>query len=127
MSTTRQPLYAPDGKVVAVIVGGALTKTVSGSIHFLRSPRAIALDLGAVQAAEAQGVSQIFISDRETSTVYRSTVTELYRHGWRFNRGWGEQIAMRLDRWQRDSDQVKTTETQPPERPPAAALQLPLL
>ena len=123
----RQPLYASDGKVVAVIVGGALTKTVSGSVHFLRNPCAIALDLGAVQAADAQGVSQIFVTDRETGTLYRSTITELYRHGWKFNRGWGWQIAMRLERWQRDGDQVKTVEPPAGERPPVAALQLALL
>ena len=43
----RLPIYGPDGvRVVAVLVGGALTKQVDGSRHFLRSPPAIALDSG---------------------------------------------------------------------------------
>jgi len=121
----RQPVFDASGKVVAVIVAGSLTKTVSGSLHFLRSPRAIALDAGAAQAAEAQGVTQIAVTDRETGEVYRATIGELRQHGWQFNRGWGTQIAMRLERWQRAGDQVQI---EPPaaERPQVAARQLAL-
>ena len=109
----REPLFTQDGKVCAVIVGGALTKAIRGSVHMLRRPRAIALDVGAVEAAEARGISPVAVTDHETRTVYRTTITELYRHGWRFNRGWGTQIAMRLERWQRDGDEPERQPEQP--------------
>jgi len=109
----RRPLYSPEGKVCAVIVGGVLKKAVEGSKHFLRQPPAIALDLGAVQAAEADGVSLVVVIDRETSAVYQTTITELHERGFCLNRGFGEQIAMRLDRWQRKDADAPIDQRQP--------------
>jgi hypothetical protein len=117
----RRPLYSPDGKVCAVLEGGVLKKAVEGSKHFLRQPRAIALDLGAVQAAEAEGVSLVVVTDRETSTVYRTTISELHQRGWEFNRGCGEQIALRVERWERDETRRQGKKQSPDlvSRPPA--------
>jgi hypothetical protein len=117
----RIPIYGPDGqRVVAVIVDGVLTKTVDASRHFLKHPPAIALDAHAIAEAEALGVSQIAVTDRESGRVYRSTIAELRAHGWEFDRGYGAQIAMRLTRWATEGDEPPA----PAPRPVAEPLQL---
>ena len=98
------PLLAADGKVCGVIVSGVLTKAVDGSRHFLKNPPAIAFYAGAVAEAERLGVTQIAVTDRETGKIYRATLDELYRFGWRFDRGYGVQMAMRLTRWHTEGE-----------------------
>lgn len=122
---TRQPLYTPDGKVAGVIVGGVLTKTISKA-HYLTNPPAIALDAGAVAQADAAHVTQIVITDRDSGKVYGASLSELYTHGWRFNRGWGEQYAMRLSRWHVDGGPAAAPVVAPAQQPATAPGQLSL-
>jgi len=105
-----------------VIVNGTLTKTVSGSLHFLRNPRAIALDAAAVETARGQGVTQIMVTDRDNGAIYRASLTDLLSFGWLLNRGYGWQLAMRLDRWQRDGQAVQPEPRPMPDQPQQLAL-----
>jgi hypothetical protein len=129
----RLPLYTADGKVGAVVVDGILTKSIRASVHVLRNPPALALDCGVVAQAEGLGVTEIVITDSESNTVYRASLGELYRHGWRFDRGYGAQYAMRLTCWHKGGDQVAPVAAAEPEVAPqvaesaAAPLQLALL
>jgi hypothetical protein len=118
----RLPITGPGGRVVAVIVDGVLTKTVDGSRHFLKNPPAIAIDAGAIAEAERLGVEQIAVTDRESGITYRATLAELYAHGWRFNRGYGAQIALRLTRWHTNGEPTPAVNTAP--RPIAEPVQL---
>jgi hypothetical protein len=124
---TRVPLLAADGKVCGVIVNGVLTKAVDGTRHFLKSPPAIALDAGAVAQAEAAGVEQIAVTDRETGKIYRATLSEFHRYGWRFNRGYGEQVAMRVARWHTGGEPTVPTVAAAPAPAQPAVVQLALL
>jgi hypothetical protein len=118
----RLPIYGPDGqRVVAVIVDGSLTKLVDGSKHFLRNPPAIAIDAGAIAEAEALGVEQIAVTDRESGRTYRAALSEFYAHSWRFDRGYGAQRAMRLTRWHTNGEPTPAVNTAP--RPVAEPVQ----
>lgn len=117
----RLPIIGPDGKVVAVIVDGVLTKTIDASKHMLRFPPAIALSTVAVAEAERLGVTQIVVSDRESGKVYRATLADLHDFGWSFDRGFGAQLALRLSRWTTDG---AATAPAPPAPPAPVVVQL---
>ncbi len=88
------------GKPVASLVGRTLTKNVRASVHMLRQPRGWAFDLDILRQARADGAVAAEVRDLETGLTYWATLSAFDRWGVRFNRGFGEQICLPLDRWQ---------------------------
>lgn len=89
-------------KVVGYVAGGVFRKSVRGSVHFLRSPRAIAFDVSTLHDAESAGARFVEITDSETGRKYRAALSTVWAKGWAFNRGFGEQWGVPLGAWNRD-------------------------
>ncbi len=64
--------------------------------HLLRRPPAIAWDMRAWEQAKAAGAIRVCVCVRETGREYRADVTTVEARGFRFDRGWGQQIALPL-------------------------------
>jgi hypothetical protein len=96
--TPKNKIFA-GSRVVGEVVSGVFKKIISGSIHFLRKPRAIALDVDSLQQAKRYGAVTIEITDRETGKVYSADVEHFARFSFELNRGYGSQRALILDRW----------------------------
>jgi hypothetical protein len=76
-------------------------KTIRGSKHMLRTPRAIALDLGSIRNAQAAGATWAEVTDLESGATYRASLDVILRDGREFDRGYGRQIYLPLDQWNR--------------------------
>jgi hypothetical protein len=95
----RGEVRATNGKVVGEVVDGVLRKSIRGSVHMLRQPTAIAWDLVCLEQAEALGATRTEVLDTETGTLYTAPLSAFWRDGIRLNRGFGDQVALPLDRW----------------------------
>jgi len=89
-----------DGRVIGEVRGDVFRKRIKGSKHILRVPPAIAVDTDALKAAENLGARQVVVEDVENGTLYYASVQTFWEHGFRFNRGFGDQIGLPLHRWQ---------------------------
>src|SRR3972149_6611814 len=78
---------------------GIYTKTVTGSIHRLRKPPAWAVDISDLAEAERLGATRIEIFDRESGTIYTSTIENFRAHALPVNRGYGRQLALEGRHW----------------------------
>ena len=96
--STKNKIYAGN-RVVGEVSSGVFKKTISGSSHILRKPRAIALDVDSLKQAKEYGASTIRITDRETGRVYSADIEYFTRYSFELNRGFGAQYALTLDRW----------------------------
>lgn len=123
---SRVPLFDASGRCVAVIVDDVLTKSIDFSKHTLTNPPAIALDAVAVAEAEAAGVTQIVVTDRESGRTYTSSLADFMAHSWTLNRGYGLQRAMRLACWHVDGDEPAPVIAPEPAQPGPVAVQLAL-
>ncbi|HZU05263.1 MAG TPA: hypothetical protein VFB73_04770 [Chloroflexota bacterium] len=83
----------PDGKTVR--------KFIRGSKHFLRQPPAIATDFAVLLEAQAAGFEVLEVVDTETGVVYTAAIERVLAEGIAISRGFGEQRALRLERWAR--------------------------
>lgn len=92
------------GRVVGHVRGDTFHKTIRGSVHLLRRPPAIALDLQSISDAESAGAAWAEIADVESSRVYRAKLDTIRKYGRVFNRGFGEQIYLCLSEWGLDVD-----------------------
>lgn len=92
------PIYAA-GKVVGKVRGDTFYKTVRGSIHFLRSPRAIAFDVSTLTQAEQAKATWVQVHDIETHIIYRAPLAHILKVGIKVNRGYGPQIALVMEAW----------------------------
>ena len=79
--------------------GDVWTKTVRASVHQLRAPRAWALDVGDLAAAERSGARLVHIHDLERLQHYWATLTTIRRRGFRLDRKAGQQIGLTLEHW----------------------------
>lgn len=102
----KKPLTL-NGKVVGMIFGQELVKVAQGSKHMLRSPKAWAFDARALAAARDLGVTTVRVEDTETGRVYRADLSAIYTHGYSFDRGFGEQIALPLTYWQLEGQAIQ--------------------
>lgn len=89
-------------RVVGEVRGDVFHKSIFGSKHMLRTPRAIALDTGSLDDAEKAGARWVHIYDRETGTTYKATVEHIRRKGFELNRRYGDQLALPLKGWIRN-------------------------
>jgi len=83
----------PDGKTVR--------KFIRGSKHFLRKPPAVATDEAILLEAKAAGFTVLEVVDTETGVVYTAAIERVLAEGIAISRGFGEQRALRLERWAR--------------------------
>lgn len=74
-------------------------KTILGSKHLLRRPRAIAFDVSTLEDAEEAGARFVDVKDNETGTIYRTHIKMIWLHGFKLNRGFGDQQALPLEYW----------------------------
>ncbi|MFN8493995.1 MAG: hypothetical protein U0350_40730 [Caldilineaceae bacterium] len=100
VNARRIPIFvAGRPKPIGHVTGHTFTKSVAASKHFLTKPHAIALDLQSLADAQRAGATLVQITDSETHNTYSAAVTLIYDHGFRFNRGFGNQIALDLLYW----------------------------
>lgn len=67
--------------------------------HFLTNPPAIAFDRSTLVDAEKAGALYAHITNSETGTVYTASIADIWRHGFPVLRGFGQQIALALPKW----------------------------
>jgi len=103
----RHSYYNSQGQVVASLKGHTLTKRVRGSRHMLRRPPALAFDAAILEQARQDGASVVEILDVETGRIYRAAIDAFELHGFKFNRGFGEQVGLALCYWRVEAAGVK--------------------
>ena len=86
-------------KVVGHVRHGVFSKSIVGSKHLLREPRAIAFDVSSLEDAQNAGAQMVRVRDTETEITYQTAISTIWKRGFQFDRGWGEQIALPLDKW----------------------------
>lgn len=96
----RHVYYATNGRPVASLRGGVLSKRVRASIHMLRKPQGWAMDSAILEAAKRDGVRQVEVFDLETDTRYTAPISAFERHGLTIDRGHGRQVVLPLAYWQ---------------------------
>ncbi|OQY87265.1 MAG: hypothetical protein B6D41_11825 [Chloroflexi bacterium UTCFX4] len=106
-SLKRVPIRA-NSKIIGEVCGETFYKNVLGSKHFLRVPRAIAFDVSSLNDAENADARFVQVTDAETSRVYRASIATIRAKGFRVARGFGEQIALALEFWNRDAEPLVT-------------------
>lgn len=102
-SKTRIPIRI-NAKIVGDVRGETFYKNVLASKHFLRVPRAIAFDVSSLTDAESAGARFVEIRDAESGRVFRQSIATIRAKGFRVARGFGEQVALALEFWNRDND-----------------------
>lgn len=104
------PITLPGSRLVVGQVRGVIFyKTVQGSKHFLRKPRAIAFDVATLDAAERAGAIAVCVTDSETGDRYAARIETLRRYGFPVVRGFGRQVALLIEQF--------AINGQPPRRP----------
>jgi hypothetical protein len=77
-----------------------LVKQVDAERHLLRFPEeSWAVDANGLRRAQELGVDRVEVHDRRTGDTWYSPLDYLMNRGRRFNRGWGEQVALPLYHW----------------------------
>jgi hypothetical protein len=87
------PIYA-QGKIIGLVVGDVFRKRIRGSIHALRKPPALALDIEALRNAESVGARWVAILDIETNKTYWARISIFWDKGKVIDRGYGVQMML---------------------------------
>jgi len=103
----RHCYYSVKGQVVASLEGRTLRKRVRGSLHQLRRPPAWCVDAAILEQARKDGATRVEITDIEGRKVYTAAVIDFDLHGFRFNRGHGDQIGLALSHWRIEPQDAK--------------------
>ncbi len=98
-SSGSTPIRA-GGHVVGKVKGDTFYKSVDGSRHFLRVPPAICFDVQSLKDTEQVGAVYAEVADRETGKVFHASIRLIWENGFKVNRGFGDQIALPLDKWE---------------------------
>ena len=105
------PLYVSGRpKPVAFVVGVKLRKGIDFNKHLVLKPRAIAFDSEVLTQAENLGVQLIEVKDTTTGDVWTIAFADFQRYRFSVNRGFGQQYATELGRWQRNGQPSELTE-----------------
>ena len=88
----------PGTQAVAGISGDCLHKVIRDQ-HVLRRPPAIAFDAAIIAEAARRGVRTVSVLNADSGRSYAVTLADFQRYGIRFNRGWGDQLALELKYW----------------------------
>lgn len=92
------PIYC-NGARVGYVEAGTFHKTIQGSRHMLRTPRAIAFDASTLRDAAHAGAHAVCVRDSESGIVYTTSLQRLHDHGAPFDRGFGKQWLMTIEHW----------------------------
>lgn len=95
------PIFV-NGSVIGQVDGDVFRKTIRGSVHMLRRPRAIAFDVSTLRDAEAAGARFVLVHDSDSGQDYRAPLSTVWAKGFRVSRGWGDQWALRVERFNED-------------------------
>jgi hypothetical protein len=102
-------------------VGDTWTKSVRASVHQLRAPKAWALDVADLDAAERAGVRVCHIHDMESLRHFWATLATVRAHGFTFERRFGPQIALTLEHWRPTRGEAEEVNEPEPELEPELA------
>lgn len=92
------PIYLPGrDKPIGYVSGQFFRKTIVGSKHMLRSPKAIGFELCTLDDAGKAGATDVSITDSETGHTYCAPIATVRHYGFPVVRGHGRQIALALD------------------------------
>ena len=104
----RIPIYiAGKKRPVGHVEGDVFHKNIRFSEHALRRPPAIAFDVQSLEDAEQAGARRVHVRDTETNTVYKSTMSQIWRAGFDLDRGFGKQRALILSAWVRQGQALQ--------------------
>jgi hypothetical protein len=92
------PIYA-NGRVIGRVVGDTFHKSITGSRHLLRTPRAICFDRSTLHDAAAAGATRVEIYDSESRTTYTATLATIDAYSFPVRRGHGDQVGVALVYW----------------------------
>lgn len=81
--------------VVGRVKDGIFHKSIKPN-HYLQKPPAIAFDVQSLKDAEQAGANRVHVKDKQTGVIWIASIEHIWRAGFRFNRGWGEQIGLPL-------------------------------
>ena len=99
------PIYlAGRDKPIGYVSGRTFCKTITGSKHMLRSPKAIAFDACTLDDAQRAGATHVRVTDAETGRTYTAPIADVRRYGFPVARGHGRQVALPLDRYSVDGE-----------------------
>ncbi|MFC2017882.1 hypothetical protein ACFLTQ_01075 [Chloroflexota bacterium] len=87
-------------KVIGHLEGNKFIKTVSGSKHMLRQPRAWAVDAEVFDNEVIPNATEIIIKDREGCQEYHASIETFDRLKGQLDRGFGRQYYLTLNHWQ---------------------------
>jgi len=88
-----------DGRVAGRVENGIFVKSVRGSKHMLKTPRAWAVDAEAYDSIR-RDINMIVIEDQECGLKYRATPDTFDAFKGLLDRGFGRQYFLPLARWQ---------------------------
>lgn len=89
-----------EDKILGIVFDNRLLrKVVSAKRHFLKRPKAIALDRETLDRAEEMGATEIEVVDQDSGKSYYCTIKYFRLHGFKLNRGYGEQIGLTMNNW----------------------------
>jgi hypothetical protein len=93
----------------------------------LRVPKAWALDVADLDAAEALDVKMVHIHDLESRRHYWAATETIRARGFRLDRGAGGQLAVALEWWRptrREADRIAAARRETEREPQARQLEL---
>ena len=86
-------------------------KKLDSRKHFLKVPPAIAFDKSSINKAERYGAKMLSVYDTYKKVFYTAKIKSLRENGMNINRGFGNQIALPLQFWKKESvDEQKQME-----------------
>lgn len=89
-------IFRVGGRIAAQIDGGVLRKTVRRSRHLYRARCAWCWDLAVLRVAVDLGATSVQVTDSESGTTYRATMTDLRLKGFPVDLGYGPQWGLAL-------------------------------
>lgn len=104
------------------VSGDVWTKSARASVHMLQTPRAWALDVADLDAAERCGVRLVHIHDLEQLRHFWATTATIRRRGFAFNRRHGEQVALTLEHWRPTRALAEAVSVEPEPEPEIEAV-----
>ncbi len=110
---TRHPKTTPiyvrgRSTPIGFVKGQTFHKSIQGSKHILQKPQGIAFDRSTLVDAERAGAFFAQVTDGESGTVYRAAIDDIWRYGFPVKRGYGDQVALALQRFSVNGRPVAT-------------------
>jgi hypothetical protein len=101
------PIYTVGGKVAGVYdTEACVFRKRCRNEHLLRRPPAVCVDESVLEELVRLGCRVIEVELVEQNRRLRASIDAFYTHGFRFNRGYGEQVGLPLRYWGTESSQL---------------------